>query len=818
MQLTTGKEWLGVMAWTSFAVWMFGPGGILELDTIIWMTLVLGPVFWMQLLTRQRAGRVTAVGGAMSSLLWNQADPINVIYEIADQVGGHAGHASRQLAAPARGMPWSWKFASMMGAPWGVRGEENESGAMVWPGHTEGPCLYDPELPDPDPFPLEIAFLAGAMVVLALLHVLLRWMYPNQWGPGRDVRIRRFFNSADITMGLAFAVTAGLGTGGRTTTCLWCVAVVCTLRSFGIHSPRPLCAIQTFFLGLGIGQRLLPAWNALMIGQLCWLVMSVVIILWALDVLPFGWSKDEKEDRYVSKLADLRPGAMLVATSGLSVVEGEDVAARVVSVGKRDHHGVRVTVKAIGGPESMWAAHPDGIIKVHLCAPGQRDPLARGKCGAFSKSDGVYHVKSKYWRIEDEKGAGSHGWVLPAGQDGVRDLTEPVSAKERLRLKARGKAGAKSKAKAKKKAKSSAPIDLAPGEELDPDYDDGDDSDSDDDGDDDFDSEGASGTASSTSRGFRSVASKNSIRKPGAGDPVPSQRERELQESLDQSNEAVRRINARMQALESSTSVPGTGGTQSPARGNRAFCVQCVTWVGPENLNTHGVCGRCAATHHQAPGGFADHGNYGNAAAGFNVGGIGGVPYAAHDDGFFGPSDERDFYKLPPARPPGWHTAQVIRSGREAMGLSESTMAMYIASHHWRKTTKGLRSHALIIAKALDLHTARPPRDLEAWDLLATRLRALIHVNATGDWDVAEALQSDLGRDTGLVSSVELYRAKKEASLTKGTRTSAEGADRSDSDRGERRQQPKKKQRPGKKHRDRKRQQGDGGGGEKEHP
>jgi hypothetical protein len=304
-----GKEWLGVMAWTSFAVWMFGPGGILELDTIIWMTLVLGPVFWMQLLTRQRAGRVTEVGGAMSSLFWNQADPINAIYEIADQVGGHAGHASRQLAAPARGMPWSWKFASMMGAPWGVRGEENESRAMVWPGHTEGFCLYDPELPDPDPFPLEIAFLAGAMVVLALLHVLLRWMYPNRWGPGRDVRIRRFFNSADITMGLAFAVTAGLGTGGRTTTCLWCVAVVCTLRSFGIHSPRPLCAIQTFFLGLGIGQRLLPAWNALMIGKLCWLVMSVVIILWALDVLPFGRSKDEKEDRYVSKLADLRPGA-----------------------------------------------------------------------------------------------------------------------------------------------------------------------------------------------------------------------------------------------------------------------------------------------------------------------------------------------------------------------------------------------------------------------------------------------------------------------------------------------------------------------------
>ena len=109
-------------------------------------------------------------------------------------------------------------------------------------------------------------------------------------------------------------------------------------------------------------------------------------------------------------------------------------------------------------------------------------------------------------------------------------------------------------------------------------------------------------------------------------------------------------------------------------------------------------------------------------------------------------------------------------------------MALYIGSIRWGVKTKGLKSHALILAKAMDMHALNrgtPPQDALAWDLIASRLSALCHVNRTGSWGVADALHTAEGRDTGLTSALTLYRAQKEAKLMGADRT---GGALSDSD------------------------------------
>ena len=100
--------------------------------------------------------------------------------------------------------------------------------------------------------------------------------------------------------------------------------------------------------------------------------------------------------------------------------------------------------------------------------------------------------------------------------------------------------------------------------------------------------------------------------------------------------------------------------------------------------------------------------------------------------------------------------------------------------------------YAEILAKSIDLHLEN--QDDLAWDLIASRLRALIHVNRTGSWAVAESLQSAQGRDTGLSSAADLYRARKEAQLVKG-----ENAEGLQDDSGHETSQPKNRKRKGKK-------------------
>ena len=45
----------------------------------------------------------------------------------------------------------------------------------------------------------------------------------------------------------------------------------------------------------------------------------------------------------------------------------------------------------------------------------------------------------------------------------------------------------------------------------------------------------------------------------------------------------------------------------------------------------------------------------------------------------------------------------VLGLGRNAVGVGASTMALYVQTRTWHKATAGLKSHALILAKAMDL-------------------------------------------------------------------------------------------------------------------
>ena len=54
---------------------------------------------------------------------------------------------------------------------------------------------------------------------------------------------------------------------------------------------------------------------------------------------------------------------------------------------------------------------------------------------------------------------------------------------------------------------------------------------------------------------------------------------------------------------------------------------------------------------------------------------------------------------------------------------------------------------------------------LQAIDLLASRLKALVHVDLTGSWRTAEALQSETVRDQGLVGAKEVYEARRAAKV-----------------------------------------------------
>ena len=72
-------------------------------------------------------------------------------------------------------------------------------------------------------------------------------------------------------------------------------------------------------------------------------------------------------------------------------------------------------------------------------------------------------------------------------------------------------------------------------------------------------------------------------------------------------------------------------------------------------------------------------------------------------------------------------------------------------------------------------HLEKQP--LQAFDVGAGRLRALIHFDLTGRWKEAEQLQADSARGTGLVDFEDVYRARRVAKLTVASSSSGSDED-----------------------------------------
>ena len=86
-----------------------------------------------------------------------------------------------------------------------------------------------------------------------------------------------------------------------------------------------------------------------------------------------------------------------------------------------------------------------------------------------------------------------------------------------------------------------------------------------------------------------------------------------------------------------------------------------------------------------------------------------------------------------------------------------------MTSHQWKPSNRGQRVQAKPLAKALDCYLEG--NAARAIDLVAGRVRALLHADITGKWGEAEFLQADLMRDTGLATGKDIYVARKQARL-----------------------------------------------------
>jgi hypothetical protein len=94
-----------------------------------------------------------------------------------------------------------------------------------------------------------------------------------------------------------------------------------------------------------------------------------------------------------------------------------------------------------------------------------------------------------------------------------------------------------------------------------------------------------------------------------------------------------------------------------------------------------------------------------------------------------------------------------------------STLAHYLRTRKWKPKNLSLKGHARSLGRALDLFQ-KEKQTLRAMDVVAGRLRALIHYDLTGSWKTAEQMESISNRDMGLADYEDLYYAKRMAKLT----------------------------------------------------
>ena len=139
----------------------------------------------------------------------------------------------------------------------------------------------------------------------------------------------------------------------------------------------------------------------------------------------------------------------------------------------------------------------------------------------------------------------------------------------------------------------------------------------------------------------------------------------------------------------------------------------------------------------------------------------------------------------------------VYRAAVRETGVAVSTLGHYVQTRHWKATNRPLKVHARTLARALDIYRLQED-PVGAMDIVAGRLRALIHFDISGKWREAEQLQADSARDTGLTDFSDLYMAKRMARLTAGAESSSDSGEEPKKKKKGRRKKKKKKEKPDK--------------------
>ena len=139
---------------------------------------------------------------------------------------------------------------------------------------------------------------------------------------------------------------------------------------------------------------------------------------------------------------------------------------------------------------------------------------------------------------------------------------------------------------------------------------------------------------------------------------------------------------------------------------------------------------------------------------------------------------------------------EVVRGAREETGITTSTLTFYVTSRPWRPKNRGLRTTAKVLARSLDEYLRG--NVALAMDIIAGRLRSLVHVDLTGRWKEAEQLAAERTKDIGLTSGRDLYEARKHAKLINLVNSSSSEGE-SDSPLDTKPRVPKKKRKRGKK-------------------
>ena len=84
-------------------------------------------------------------------------------------------------------------------------------------------------------------------------------------------------------------------------------------------------------------------------------------------------------------------------------------------------------------------------------------------------------------------------------------------------------------------------------------------------------------------------------------------------------------------------------------------------------------------------------------------------------------------------------------------------------------------------------------------NIVAGRLRAVVHYDISGSWSEAENLQADQARDMGLIDYGELYRARRMAKLTKSQDSSSSSGEERKTKKKKKKKKMKKPRKRGKK-------------------